>query len=314
MVTAPRRRRLTITLISTALALGAFGVIVAWAAGGFSSSPRSRAALPPAVSPTAQPSHNSSTRPRKHHPRHRVTPTGSPTPSTSPSSSSSPAAGNPFAGVTVGVDPGHDGGNFTHTAYIDHQVWNGREHENCNTTGTATDGGYTEAHYNFNVGMDLAADLRAAGANVVMTRTSNTGVGPCVNRRAQLLNDAHAVVAVDIHADGGPASGRGFTVLEPVKDGINDAAVGPSRQYGTDLRNAFEATGMPISTYDGVDGINYRDDLAGLNLTTIPQALIETGNMRNATDAALLTSSAFQRKAARAIMTGMANFLRSENR
>ena len=49
------------------------------------------------------------------------------------------------------------------------------------------------------------------------------------------------------------------------------------------LRDAFAAgTAMPVSTYDGVDGLQPRDDLAGLNLTTVPKVLIECGNMRNA--------------------------------
>jgi N-acetylmuramoyl-L-alanine amidase len=130
-----------------------------------------------------------------------------------------------------------------------------------------------------------------------------------VDRRAQIINASHAAVAIDIHADGGPASGRGFAVLEPVPDGPNDHVVAASRRYGADLRNAFVTTGMPTSTYDGTDGITLRDDLAGLNLTTVPQALIECGNMRNATDAGLLSAASFQRRAATAIMSGMAAFL-----
>jgi N-acetylmuramoyl-L-alanine amidase len=66
---------------------------------------------------------------------------------------------------------------------------------------------------------------------------------------------------------------------------------------------------MPVSTYDGVDGFADRDDLAGLNLTTVPKVLIECGNMRNATDAALLVSPAFQRLAARAIVESVEAFL-----
>jgi N-acetylmuramoyl-L-alanine amidase len=211
--------------------------------------------------------------------------------------------------VTIGIDPGHNGGNASDLAYIDRQIWNGRSHEACNTTGTATDAGYPESRFTFNVATYLAADLRRAGANVVMTRTNNHGVGPCVNRRAQIINASHAAVAIDIHADGGPASGRGFAVLEPVPDGLNNAVVHASRRYGRDVRNAFVHTGMPTSTYDGTDGITLRDDLAGLNLTTVPQVLIECGNMRNATDATMLISTSFQRRAARAIMSAMSTFL-----
>jgi N-acetylmuramoyl-L-alanine amidase len=220
-----------------------------------------------------------------------------------------------LSGVTVGVDPGHNGRNYTDTSFINHLIWNGREQETCNTTGTETDSGYTEAQFNFNVATLLAGDLRKEGARVVMTRHNNDGVGPCVNRRAQIINASGAKVAVDIHADGGPASGRGFAVLLPVPDGTNDRVVKPSRTFGLIVRDAFRSvTGMPVSTYDGVDGLRPRDDLAGLNLSTVPVVLIETGNMRNATDAALLVTKSFQRLAARALAGAITKFIRARTR
>jgi N-acetylmuramoyl-L-alanine amidase len=216
----------------------------------------------------------------------------------------------PLAGKIVGIDPGHNGESWSDPSVINAPIFNGRSSEACDTTGTETDAGYTEAQFNFNVAQYLATDLRAEGAQVVLTRDSNTGVGPCVTNRADIINAAHADVAVDIHADGGPASGRGFTVLEPVADGPNDAIITGSLSLATDMRNAFAAgTPMPISTYDGTDGLEPRDDLAGLNLATEPKVLIECGNMRNATDAALLITPAFQQQAAHAMATGVADYL-----
>ena len=216
----------------------------------------------------------------------------------------------PLAGKVIGIDPGHNGANGTDPSYIDHLIWNGRETETCDTTGTQTDGGYTEARFNFNVAMYLRADLRRAGARVVLTRTSNDGVGPCVNRRARILNAAHADVAIDIHADGGPPWGRGFTVLEPVADGPNNAVIGSSERFGADVRAAMlRGTSIPVSNYYGHGGVQFRDDLAGLNLTTVPKVLIECGNMRNAVDAQLLTSPSFQRRLAVAFTVAISRFL-----
>ena len=182
--------------------------------------------------------------------------------------------------------------------------------EACDTTGTTTDAGYTEAQFNFNVATYLRADLRRDGARVVMTRTSNDGVGPCVNRRAAIINGSGADVAVDIHADGGPASGRGFTILEPEPVGPNDKVIAASARFGGDLRQAMLAgTTMPVSDYTGSDGILPRDDLAGLNLTTVPKVLIECGNMRNATDAGLLVTARYQQQAAAAITAAIVRFL-----
>jgi N-acetylmuramoyl-L-alanine amidase len=143
-----------------------------------------------------------------------------------------------------------------------------------------------------------------------MTRQNNHGVGPCVDRRARILDRAHASVAIDIHADGGPAWGRGFTVLEPVADGPNDRVIGSSERFGSDVRAALlRRTGMPESNYYGSNGIQFRSDLAGLNLTTVPKVLIECGNMTNATDAALLSSPRFQRRLAAALDSAIVLFL-----
>ena len=245
-------------------------------------------------------------------------------PSSQPPSSTTPASptpgapapaasAKPLAGKIVGIDPGHNGGNFTDASYIGQQIWNGRESESCDTTGTETDGGYTEAQYTVNVARYLRADLRRDGATVVMTRTSNDGVGPCIDRRSEIINAAHANVAVDVHADGGPASGRGFTILEPMADGPNDGVIASSAAFGNDVRQAFLARipAMPESTYEGDQGIMLRDDLAGLNLTTVPKVLIECGNMRNSTDAQMLVSPAFQRLVARTLAAAIVTFLRA---
>ena len=85
-------------------------------------------------------------------------------------------------------------------------------------------------------------------------------------------------------------------MLEPTADGPNNDVIASSAAFAATLRNVFAAaTPMPVSSYDGVDGLQPRNDLAGLNLTTVPKVLIECGkNMRNATDAALLVTPAFQ--------------------
>jgi N-acetylmuramoyl-L-alanine amidase len=219
-------------------------------------------------------------------------------------------ASRPLVGKVVGIDPGHNGRNYTDPSYLNHPIWNGREEEGCDTTGTQTDSGYSEAQFNWNVARYLTADLKAEGAKVVLTRHSNDGLGPCVNTRAKIINRAHADVAIDIHADGGPPGGRGVTVLLPVADGPNDHVIAASKRFGRVLLARYRAlTKMPDSTYDGVDGFQPRDDLAGLNLTTVPKVLIECGNMRNATDAALLVRQSFQRLTAKSFAQAITEFL-----
>ena len=71
----------------------------------------------------------------------------------------------PLEGKIIGIDPGHNGRNYTdRRSWI--TEWNGREWEGCDTTGTETASGYTEARFNWNVAMDLRADLIKLGARV----------------------------------------------------------------------------------------------------------------------------------------------------
>jgi N-acetylmuramoyl-L-alanine amidase len=225
----------------------------------------------------------------------------------------------PLAGLTVVIDPGHDGANGANPQIVNQPIDGGGFTEPCDTTGTATDNGYTEHAFNFDVALRAEALLQAAGARVVLTRPTDTGVGPCVNQRAAIANTLHADVAVSIHADGGPPGGVGFAVDTPVGvvSSISDnrAIVGPSTQLALDVRNAFQsASGEPPSNYTGQAGIVFRGDLGGLNLSTVPKVLIECANMRNANDAALVQSPAWRQLAAQGIATGLQQFLQDAER
>ena len=222
------------------------------------------------------------------------------------------AAAAPLSGKTVAIDPGHNGGNYRHSTEIDRLVDAGTLRKPCDTTGTATDDGYTEAAYNLDVALRLARILRAEGARVVLTRATNTGWGPCITERAAIGNRAHADAAISIHADGGPASGRGFHVIYPPSiPHLTDDIAGSSKRLALAIRAAFAAgCGEPYATYIGHGGLDVRSDLGGLNLSNVPKVFIETGNMRNAVDARRLESPRYRQREAEALARGLAAFLR----
>jgi N-acetylmuramoyl-L-alanine amidase len=230
-----------------------------------------------------------------------------PPPLPSPPSASGRGA---LRGRVIAIDPGHNGGNYAHTSEISRPVFIGTQTRACDTTGTATADGYTEAAYNLDVALRLRAVLQAAGATVVMSRTSDDGWGPCIDERAAFGNRAHAAVAISIHADGGPTDGRGFHVNMPaLVSGYTDDIYRASHRLGVDVRDAYLATGMPESTYFGSQGLVERSDLGGLNLSDVPKVVFETGNMRSPTDAALLEDAGFRRRAAQALADGLARYL-----
>lgn len=216
------------------------------------------------------------------------------------------AAALPLAGTTVHVDAGHNGANGAHPAQINRLVPAGRGgfRKACDTTGTQTDDGrLTEARFTLDVARRLQRRLAALGARVVMTRSTNDGVGPCVDERAAIGNRAHADVALSIHADGGPASGRGFHVIAPrARRAVAPSIVAPSLRFARALRARLSAIGLPRSSYiGGGTGLVTRDDLGGLNLSRVPKAFVELGNMRNAAEARLLERTAHRDRIARAL-------------
>ena len=217
-----------------------------------------------------------------------------------------------LSGLTVAIDPGHNSGNFSHPAQINRLVDAGTHRKACDTTGTATASGYREADFTFDVAKRLKAILRAAGARVVLTRTAKTPWGPCITKRAAIGNRARADAALSIHADGGPSSGRGFHVIYPPGiAGLTNDIAKPSKRLAFAIRNAYRSgTGMPYATYLGGNGLDVRSDLGGLNLSNVPKVFVETGNMRNATDARLLSTRSYRQRIARALAGGLAAFLR----
>ncbi len=226
----------------------------------------------------------------------------------------SPRRALPLAGRTIVIDPGHNGGNAADPALINQQVPAGGFDKPCDTTGTETDGGYPEYAFALDVADRAALLLRREGARVVLTRTTSMGVGPCVNVRAAIGNDAHANAAISIHADGGAATGSGFHVIAPAlaPDGGNAAILAPSKRLAVDVRDAFQrSTGEPFADYVAQSGLITRDDLGGLNLSRVPKVFIECANMRNAADAAHVQDPAWRRRAAEGIVAGLMRYLTS---
>jgi N-acetylmuramoyl-L-alanine amidase len=225
------------------------------------------------------------------------------------------AAGSAQAGSLSGrvvvLDPGHNGGNRTHTDLIGRQVWAGTLWKDCDTMGAESADGYTEAAHNWDVAVRVRRILRGAGATVVMTRPSNDGVGPCITRRAAIGNRAHADAVVSIHADGNlNGDDHGFHVILPADVGQGTAMLRGSRRLGVAVRNALRAQGpTAVSNYVGANGLIVRDDLGGLNLASTPKIFTEIGNMRSPYDAPAIESAAGRQREAAAIAAGIAAFL-----
>ncbi len=218
--------------------------------------------------------------------------------------------GKELTGKVIVLDPGH---NLNNSASINTNVYAGNGvYKACDTTGTATDAGYPEHAFTWDVANRAAAILRAEGATVILTRPNDTSIGPCITVRAQIGNNAHANAFVAIHADGGPAGGHGFFVMQPPPNNpnVNPGAAPQSRILATVMHDTFHAvTGMPYSTYIANGYYPNTTTTGTINLSHGPVITIECLNMRNSGDAAIATNPTDRQNIAAGIAAGLTAFL-----
>ena len=219
------------------------------------------------------------------------------------------AAPSSIAGMIVFLDPGHNGAN---DASMTKQVPTGRGGtKDCQTSGTSTDDGFAEHTFNWDTVLLIRQELTQLGVRTAMSRGNDDQVAACVDERAAMANALQPNAVVSIHADGGPATGRGFHVNYS-NPPLNQAQAGPSVQLARTMRDQLLASGLPAANYIGSDGLYGRADLAGLNLAQYPSVLVELGNMKNPADSALMESPEGRQKYADAVVKGIAAFLETQ--
>ena len=216
----------------------------------------------------------------------------------------------PLAGIVIEIDPGHNGGNASHTAFINRQVFIGNRWKACDTVGTTTRSGWPEHRFNWLVASVVKARLVALGATVVLSRTSDTGYGPCITTRAQLGAKVHAALKLSIHADGAAVGNHGFFVMRPgLVKGYTDDILSRSYTLAKAVRSGLVKAGLGVANYYATNGIIARTDLGGLNMSDVPAVMVELGNMKNAGDAARMQTSAGRSRYASGLVAGIRLFL-----
>ena len=222
------------------------------------------------------------------------------------------AAEGPLAGKVIVLDPGHQLGNSNpkFRKQIAQTRFNGSIIKNCNTTGTATNAGFPEATFTWKVANRLKPLLETQGATVLMTRSSNTrdAYGPCVWDRAGFANEHKADAMIAIHADGAPASAHGFFAIAPtrIKGWTTDTYKVDRRLSKAMLAGMTAAGGIP-SNYIA-NHLQIRGDQSTINFSKVPTTIIEVGNMRNAKDAARMSSRDGQQQYAQWLAAGIEKF------
>ena len=129
-------------------------------------------------------------------------------------------------GRVVVLDPGHQLGNHNFPEEINRPVPAGGFTKPCNTTGTATDGGYAEATFAWRVTHRGSRPAREGSARaVLLTRTHQPRgpLGPVRRRPRPGRQPGQADLKISIHGDGSYAAGaHGFHVIVPARPAAVD--------------------------------------------------------------------------------------------
>lgn len=224
---------------------------------------------------------------------------------TTVSPSPTPTTEAVLAGRTIAIDPGHNGANGKNPSIVNAHVPDGRGGTKaCNTTGTSTNGGYPEHAFNWELAGRLTELLEEAGAEVVLSRDSDDGVGPCVDERGQFSEGADMLLS--IHANGTEnSSAHGFHIIVGAPGAAADeGALETSESLAEDIVDSLESA--DFSRNEAYGRVVSRSDLATLNHSPVPAVMIEAGEMRNADDAAELESEEGQDRMAEALYEAIA--------
>src|SRR4051794_13906443 len=216
---------------------------------------------------------------------------------------SQPAEGSGACNRIV-IDPGHNARANPATEPIGPGSSQRKIKDGGGTSGVVTR--VPESVVNLQIAMKLRKLLVADGYCVTMTRTRQSGVSMGNIARARVANRAHAALFVRIHADGSTSRAKnGTSVLYPaLHAGWTDDILPASRVAATKIqRELLRALGSRDL------GIVARSDLTGFNWANVPAVLPELGFLTNPREDRLLTSVAYQARAARGLERGIRAFV-----
>ncbi len=195
------------------------------------------------------------------------------------------------------IDPGHQGkGNSAKEAI---GPGSSTKKAKVATGATGVSSGKPESQITLEIGLKLKQELESRGYTVIMTRTSQN-VNISNQQRAKIGNQGDAVI--HLHCDSIDSSSvRGAHTIAPSKNNPYCPSIyNLSSSLARNVINQYcQATGIKNR------GVDYRNDLTGINWSEVPSIYLEMGFISNSKEDQLLTDSSFQNKCAIGIANGI---------
>lgn len=185
-------------------------------------------------------------------------------------------------------------------------------------------GNYVEKHYTLPLADELSEKLKAAGFQVILTRTNDSFVE--LENRPGLANLQKADLFISLHFNVGPPGARGMEVycLTPpgasstnkspwpqLEGWVNSTAPLPgNRQDGQNMALAYQLQKSLVENLRINDRGLRRARFAVLRTATMPAVLIEGGFLTDAGDQKEIADPDCRRRLAAAIVQGILNYQR----
>ncbi len=209
-----------------------------------------------------------------------------------------------LAGVVIGIDPGHQLNEDT----VQEQVYPDNAEltkDRMSPGGFGVCSGAAEYEITLDISLRLAKLLRAAGADVVMTRSTND-VNISNIERAQLMNQSGADFWIRVHCNSSHSQRtNGALVIAPDKEmEIHDKSAELAEHV---LENFCASTGAVCK------GVSYTSTQTGFNWSEIPVITIEMGYLTNPREDVLLCRDFYRNSCAQGIFAGIAAYCAGED-
>ena len=203
--------------------------------------------------------------------------------------------------LTVAIDPGHQG-NWGEMSEKEPSAPGSSEMKAKATTGTqGSYSGKAEYELNLEISLLLRDELEKRGYRVVLTREDNdTAISNA--ERALLAYEEGGDIYVRIHANGSEdpsVSGALAMVPSPANPYVGDMAEN-SYLLGESILNAY----CEKASFSSL-GVQYYDNMTGINWSKLPVMILEMGFMTNQSDDLRMADASVQKLMAEGIADGI---------
>ena len=217
------------------------------------------------------------------------------------------SSGSEGNGHIIGIDPGHQSESVDMSALEPNGPGSSEMKAKCSTGTQGSYSGVPEYQLNLEVSLQLRDELEQRGYQVVMTRTDNeTAISNM--ERAQYVAAEGAEIYVRIHANGDDShTASGALSMSPSQ---NNPYIPQLFDESNRLSQCIIDSYCAATGFQNL-GVQYYDNMTGINWSTVPVTILEMGFMTNQNDDLKLNDAEFQKTMVQGIANGIDSYFAS---